>query len=171
MSMDIILRAPEPEDLGIMLDIENDSDLWIHNGGNTGPYSRYQMKQYIAANTNDIFTDRQLRLMIVLPDGKVAGIVDVFDFDVRNNRAEVGIVVLSEFRGKGIGRNALRMMEEHCFGFLSMNQLYAYVRCDNEAGRETFLSCGFTETAVLKSWIRRGQQYYDVCMFQKIANR
>lgn len=171
MSMDIILRAPEPEDLGIMLDIENDSDLWIHNGGNTGPYSRYQMKQYIAANTNDIFTDKQLRLMIVLPDGKVAGIVDVFDFDVRNNRAEVGIVVLSEFRGKGIGRNALRMMEEHCFGFLSMNQLYAYVRCDNEAGRKTFLSCGFTETAVLESWIRRGQQYYDVCMYQKIANR
>ena len=113
--MDIKLRAPEPEDLGIMLDIENESDLWIHNGGNTGPYSRYQMKQYIAANTNDIFTDKQLWLMIVLPDGKVAGIVDVFDFDVRNNRAEVGIVVLSEFRGKGIGRNALRMVEEHCF--------------------------------------------------------
>ena len=168
MNPDIILRAPEPEDLDIMLAIENNSDLWVHNGGNTGPYSRYQMKQYIAANTNNIYTDQQLRLMIVLSDGEVAGIIDVFDFDVRNNRGEVGIVVLPEFRGKGIGRKALSLIEEHCFRFLSMNQLYAYVRCDNMAGRNTFLACGFKKTAVLKSWIRRGQQYYDVCMYQKI---
>ena len=127
------------------------------------------MKQYIAGNTNDIYTDRQLRLMISLPDGKIAGIVDVFDFDVRNSKAEVGIVVLREFRGRGIGRNALRLMEEHCFDFLGIHQIYAYVRCDNEAALNVFRSCGFTETAVLKSWIRRGQKYYDVCMFQKFA--
>ena len=107
--------------------------------------------------------------MISLPDGKIAGIVDVFDFDVRNSKAEVGIVVLREFRGRGIGRNALRLMEEHCFDFLGIHQIYAYVRCDNEAALNVFRSCGFTETAVLKSWIRRGQKYYDVCMFQKFA--
>ena len=163
------LRAPEPEDLEVMLAIENDPDLRTHNSENTGPNTRYQMKQYISGKTNDIYTDRQLRLMISLPDGKIAGIVDVFDFDVRNSKAEVGIVVLRDFRGRGIGRNALRLMEEHCFDFLGIHQIYAYVRCDNEAALNVFRSCGFTETAVLKSWIRRGQKYYDVCMFQKFA--
>lgn len=170
MSMDIYLRGPEPEDLDVMLAIENDPDLWAHGNGNTGPYTRYQMKQYIASNTNDIYTDRQLRLMIISSSaGNVAGIIDVFDFDVRNSKAEVGIVVLPEFRGMGVAQNALRLMEEHCFGFLGINQLYAYIRSDNKAARKVFLSCGFTETAVLKSWIRLGQQYYDVCMYQKIA--
>lgn len=169
MIQDIILRAPEPEDLDVMLAIENDPDLWSHSSENTGPYTRYQMKQYIAANTNDIYTDRQLRLMISLNDGRIAGIVDVFDFDVRNSKAEVGIVVLPEFRGKGIGRSALCMMEKHCFDFLGIHQIYACVRCDNEAARSIFHACGFIETAVLKSWIRRGQRYYDVSMFQKIA--
>ena len=169
MIQSITLRAPEPEDLEVMLAIENDPDLWTHNSENTGPYTRYQMKQYIAGNANDIYTDRQLRLMISLLDGKIAGIVDVFDFDVRNSKAEVGIVVLRDFRGRGIGRNALRLMEEHCFDFLGIHQIYAYVRCDNEAALNVFRSCGFTETAVLKSWIRRGQKYYDVCMFQKFA--
>lgn len=170
MKTDIILRAPEPEDLDVMMDIENDPELWEHSSENTGPYTRFQMKQYISGNTNDIYTDRQLRLMIVLPKGDVAGIVDVFDFDLRNNRAELGIVVLPEYRGMKIGQSALQLMEEHCFNFLGIHQIYAYVRYDNIAGRKVFLSRGFEETAVIKSWIRRGQQYYDVCLFQKIVD-
>ncbi len=169
--IEIGLRAPEPEDLEIMLAVENDPGLWEHSSENTGPYTRFQMKQYIAGNTNDIFTDRQLRLMITLTDGRIAGIVDVFDFDVRNNKAEVGIVVLSEFRGMRVGRSAMTKLEEHCFDFLGINQLYSYVRCDNMSGRNLFRSCGFTETAVLKSWLRRGNGYYDVCLYQKIAGR
>ena len=74
--IEIGLRAPEPEDLEIMLAVENDPGLWEHSSENTGPYTRFQMKQYIAGNTNDIFTDRQLRLMITLTDGRIAGIVD-----------------------------------------------------------------------------------------------
>lgn len=166
----VMLRAPEPEDLDIMLAIENDPELWAYSG-NTGPYSRYQMKQYIASNTNDIFTDLQLRMMIVADDEKIAGIVDVFDFDVRNNKAEVGIVVLPEFRGKGIGHNALHMMERHCVEFLGINQLYSYVISDNLQGRNLFLLCGFTETAILRSWIKRGDTYCDVYLYQKIALR
>lgn len=168
--IDIRLRAPEPEDLDVMLAVENDPDLWEHSCENTGPYTRFQMKQYIATNTNDIFTDRQLRFMITLADGTIVGMVDVFDYDVRNNRAEVGIVILSDFRGKGIGYSALCRLEEHCFKFLGINQLYSYVRCDNMNGRKLFRSCGFTETAVLRSWLRRGQAYYDVCLFQKISS-
>lgn len=171
MTVDFILRAPEPEDLDIMFSVENDSLLWECSSENTGPYSRYQMKQYIAGNTNDIFTDRQLRMMIVLADGRIAGIIDVFDFDVRNNKAEIGIVVLPEFRGMGIGTSAISRMERHCFEFLGINQLYSYVRADNTAARFVFASCGFTETAVLKSWVKRGNTYFDVCLFQKIADQ
>lgn len=167
--IEIRLRAPEPEDLEVMMAVENDPDLWEHSSENTGPYTRFQMKQYIAANTNDIFTDRQLRFMVTLTDDTIVGIVDVFDYDVRNNKAEIGIVVLPEFRGKRIGYNAMSKLEEHCFKFLGINQLYSYVRCDNKPGCNLFRSCGFTETAVLKSWLRRGSRYYDVCLYQKIA--
>ena len=41
MMSDIILRAPEPEDLEIMLAVENDPLLWEHSSENTGPYTRY----------------------------------------------------------------------------------------------------------------------------------
>ena len=72
----IRLRAPEPEDLDVMMLFENDEDQW-ENGIATGPYSRYQLKQYIGQSTNDLYTDRQLRLMIELPQTGVVGIVDL----------------------------------------------------------------------------------------------
>ena len=95
----ISLRAPEPEDLEVMLSFENDAALW-ELGTATGPYSRYQMKRYIAESQNDLYADGQLRLMIVCEGQGVAGIVDVFSFDARHNRAEVGIVVRKDLRGR-----------------------------------------------------------------------
>ena len=61
----VSLRTPEPEDLEVMLSFENDAALW-ELGTATGPYSRYQMKRYIAESQNDLYADGQLRLMIVI---------------------------------------------------------------------------------------------------------
>ena len=122
----VSLRAPEPEDLEVMLSFENDAALW-ELGTATGPYSRYQMKRYIAENQNDLYADGQLRLMIVCEEQGVAGIVDVFSFDARHNRAEVGIVVRKDLRGQGVAQAALSLLESHCFSLLGLRLLYAYV--------------------------------------------
>ena len=61
------LRAPEPEDLGCMMKFENSPSLG-EAANATGPYSRYHLKQYIAYNRNDLYEDRQLRLMIESPE-------------------------------------------------------------------------------------------------------
>ena len=96
----IRLRAPEPEDLDIMFAFENDEALW-ENGIATGPYSRYQLKKYICESQNNLFADGQLRLMIELDTGEVAGIVDLFSYDNRHRRAEIGLVVHKDCRRNG----------------------------------------------------------------------
>ena len=51
----IRLRAPEPEDLELLYKWENDTSLWL--AGNTrAPYSRFQLKQYIAGTS--LFTGK-----------------------------------------------------------------------------------------------------------------
>ena len=65
---EVRLRAVEPEDLGLLDRMENDESLWQH-GNVTCPYSRFQLERYIAENSNDIYTDGQLRLIIELRDG------------------------------------------------------------------------------------------------------
>ncbi len=167
MNEQITLRAPEPEDLGVLLAIENDVRLW-RVGTATGPYSRFQMKQYLSRTENDIYTDKQLRLMIQHATEGVVGIIDLCDFSPRHNRAEVGLVVREDMRGRGIAREALRCLEKHCFGLLGIHQLYAYVPADNLPSLNLFGSSGYEKTARLKDWIRTGTVYQDVCLFQKM---
>ncbi len=163
------LRAPEPEDLACMMQFENTPSLW-EVGNATGPYSRFYLKQYIETNRNDLYTDRQLRLMIESPDKRVAGIIDLFNFEPFHNRAEVGIVIAEEFRKKGIGTLALSLLIEHSFAFLGIRQLYACVDADNEASLCLFKKCGFETSALLKDWMRTGTTYRDVAMLQ-LLNR
>ena len=83
------LRAPEPEDLEVMMHFENTPYQW-ETGCASGPYSRYQLKQYLQNSQNDLFADRQLRLMVESPQGSVVGIVDLFNFEPFHNRAGKG---------------------------------------------------------------------------------
>ena len=147
----IRLRAPEPEDLEVMFRFENATDVW-EMSNTTGPYSRFQLKQYIEQTQNDLFADRQLRLMIENGNRQVVGIVDLCSFDPLHNRAEVGIMVDKSCRRQGIGRNALALLEEHCFRYLGIHQLFAYIAVENLPSRRLFAACGYKESAVLKEW-------------------
>lgn len=165
-NLEIKLRAPEPEDLEVMLAFENDESIWEQSSA-TGPYSRYQLKRFLSESQNDLFVDRQLRLMIVLSTGEVVGIVDLCTFDPRHNRAEVGVVIRKEFRRQGIGRKALMMLEKHSFSLLGIHQLYALVREDNISSMSLFRSCGYKESGCLQEWYRSGTGYNDVILYQK----
>lgn len=162
-----LLRAPEPEDLACMVRFENTPSLWEVSNA-TGPYSRFFLKQYIETNQNDLYTDRQLRLMIEAPDKQVAGIIDLCQFEPFHSRVEVGIVIAEEFRGKGIGELALNLLAAHCFHYLGIHQLFAYIDVTNEPCRRLFQKCGFEECAYLKDWMRTGKTFRDVVMVQRI---
>ncbi|WP_177603078.1 GNAT family N-acetyltransferase [uncultured Phocaeicola sp.] len=166
---EVFLRAPEPEDLDVMFSIENDAELW-KVGTATGPYSRYQLRRYIAESQNDLFLDRQLRLMVVHPVDGVIAIADLCSFDPRHNRAEVGIVVRSDKRHAGIGRRALQLLEIHSFGLLGIHQLYAYIAADNLFCQSIFRHEGYMESGCFKHWLRTADGYKDVFLFQKISS-
>lgn len=164
----IYLRAAEPEDLDIMYDMENDPSSWDVSCFNV-PYSRYVLKQYIQASQSDIFADKQLRLMIInRQDNRVAGTIDLTDFVPMHGRAGVGIAVRNEFRQQGIARQALELLVSYSFEFLHLRQLYVYVSVRNEASRKLFCSCGFTQTGILKDWLRVKEGYEDVFFMQLI---
>lgn len=161
------LRAPEPEDLDCMMQFENTPSLWEVSNA-TGPYSRFYLKQYIESNKNDLYADNQLRLMIESPEKKVVGIIDIFNFEPFHNRIEVGIVIADHSRRQGIGLLALELLTKHCFDYLGIHQLYAFIDVTNEACRRLFQKGGFEECALLKDWMRTGKTYRDVVMVQRL---
>ena len=145
----IRFRAIEPEDLDLLYRIENDVKLW-NVGATNVPYSRYVLHNYIANATGDIYTDRQVRMMIENEDRQVVGMVDVVNFDPSNRRAELGLIIQEPFRKSGYGQNAVRLITDYATNILHLRQLYAVIDVQNMACIGLFRKMGYQPSAPLK---------------------
>ena len=163
----LMLRALEPTDLDTLYKWENDERLW-HTSATVTPFSRKQLWDYIETYDGDIYRSRQLRLMIEEVSSKnVIGSLDLFDFDPINNRASVGILIDEDCRNKGYGENAMRLLEDYCRRYLSINQLIATVATDNDLSLKLFSTLEYREVGLMKWWLKRGTDYIDAILFQK----
>jgi len=163
--MNIHLRAMEPEDLDFLYHIENDRSLWTVGTTNV-PYSRHTLHDYMAQVTGDIYTDRQVRLIIENEQYEVVGITDLVNFDASNQRAELGIVIANQHRRQGYASAVIREMTDYALRVLHLHQLYAFVDVNNEASMELFRKGGWTPSATLSHWLFDGKQYNDAIVFQ-----
>ncbi|CAM3640403.1 acetyltransferase [Flavobacterium saliperosum S13] len=165
----IYLRALEPEDLEFTYAIENDESIWEVSNTQT-PYSRFLIRQYLENAHQDIYEAKQLRLAICKNDSfQVVGLIDLFDFDPRNQRAGIGIVIKnSENRNSGIGSEALALLIKYCFTHLQLHQLYANIGTENKASINLFTNFGFQCIGVKKDWNRFQNHYADEGLYQLI---
>lgn len=166
---EVRLRAVEPEDLEVLYTMENDPEMWDISNFNV-PYSKYLIRQFIEHSQADMYADQQLRLMIEhIATGEVVGTIDIDQFVPMHARGDVGISLRAPFRGKGYGKEALRLLCHYVFDFLSLKQLTAHVLTDNEASLALFRSCGFEPCGLLRQWWRVGGEYKDVVVMQCIG--
>ena len=162
----MLLRALEPEDLECLYELENDEETWAY-ADTSAPYSRYTLNQFIGLNTNDFFADRQLRLVAQEGDD-VVGLVDMFAFNPKHQRAEVGIILLRKFRNRGLGSKMLDALNLYVSRHIHLHQLIAYVATENQYAKKAFQNSGYQHTAILKDWICvGGGTFYDADVYQK----
>jgi diamine N-acetyltransferase len=164
----IYLRALEPEDLEFIHTIENDESIWELSNTQT-PYSKFLIKQYLDHAHKDIFEVKQLRLVISSFTDEALGMIDLFDFDFKNRRAGVGILVKEpEDRLKGFGKEALKLLIDYSFIHLDLHQLYCNISEENEASITLFLNQGFQKIGLKKEWNYVNGSYKNEYLFQLI---
>lgn len=159
------LRAMELDDLDLLYQVENDTDLW-RVGSTNVPYSRQFLRDFILRTTGDIYTDKQVRLIADDQFGTPVAIADIADFDPGDRRAEVGLVVLPLYRGQGFGRATMVRLMDYARTTLHLHQLIVYVGVDNRASRNLFTSLGFSVAGRLKDWVYDGESYHDALVMQ-----
>lgn len=165
----VLLRALEPEDLEFLYRLENDETIWEVSNTQT-PYSKFVLKQYLENAHKDIYEVKQLRLAIVSKDsGELAGFIDLFDFDPKNGRVGIGVVVYSsDQRNKGYAKNALGLLLDYCQQHLQVHQVYANIGADNLPSISLFENLGFVKSGIKKDWQRHANGYTDELIYQKI---
>jgi diamine N-acetyltransferase len=164
----ISLRALEPADADLLYRWENDQSVW-HISNTIAPYSRFDIDQYIL-NSGDIFTSKQLRLMIIMNEDpeETVGAIDLFDFHPLHKRAEVGILVYESYRGKGYAAEAIELLKDYAFNTLNLHQLYCHVPTDKEININLFTKVGFTISGTRKQWRWRKDHWADEYLMQLI---
>jgi diamine N-acetyltransferase len=165
----IYLRALEPNDLEFIYAMENDESIWEVSNTQT-PYSRFLVKQYLENAHQDIYEAKQLRLAICQDeDFPAIGLIDLFEFDPKNNKAGIGIVIqANDNRNKKIGSEALELLIKYSFKHLNLHQLYANISSENEASKALFTKFGFQKIGTKKDWILVNGIYMDEDVFQLI---
>lgn len=165
----IYLRALEPNDLEFVYAMENDESIWEVSNTYT-PYSRFLVRQYLENAQQDIYEAKQLRLAICQDeDFPAIGLIDLFEFDPKNNKAGVGIVIQkNENKRQNIGSEALELLIKYAFHNLNLHQLYANISVENVASIALFTKFGFEKIGIKKDWILLNNHYQDEAMFQLI---
>lgn len=176
----IILRALEPGDIDSLYKWENNAETW-RVSNTVSPFSRYILNQYVTS-VKDIFSEKQLRLMIDLsghslegsrqraPGVTSIGCIDLFEFDPHHQRAGVGILIAEkDHRGKGHASEALGLLIEYAFGTLGLHQLFCNIQADNTVSLKLFQKHNFQLIGNKKQWIKDGSnKWIDEFLLQLI---
>lgn len=165
----VYLRALEPNDLEFVYAVENDETIWQISNTQT-PYSRFLVRQYLENAHQDIFEAKQLRLAICKEqDFPALGLIDLFDFDPKNNRAGIGILIKDSIdRNTGVGSESLGLLIQYAFAHLNLHQLYANIDVENIASLTLFANFGFEKVGIKKQWNLVRGIYQDEALFQLI---
>lgn len=168
----VYLRALEPDDLEFIYHIENDESIWEVSNTQT-PYSKFLIRQYLENAHQDIYEAKQLRLAICIKGSNTAiGLIDLFDFDPKNQRAGIGIVIQNEVdRSNGYGKEALSLLIDYAFTHLQLHQLFANIGSENAASSNLFSTFGFQKIGVKKDWMFFNNQFHDEDLYQLINSK
>lgn len=91
------------------------------------------------------------------------GTVLLKNIDAKNHNCELGIFIgEQEYRGKGYGKQALRLLLEYGFTQLHMHKIYLKVLSDNLTAIQLYQKIGFSEEADLRDDYFRAGFYFNV---------
>ena len=174
--IEITLKAIEPADVQTLLKWENDQKIWSISE-TIEPLSKYKLDTYIKQTLSlDVFALRQLRLMIhkiesaELDITEPIGTVDLFEFDPIHKHAGIGIMLLKDYQGQGIGKMTLDQFLSYVFKKLQLHSVYANVSETNINSIKFFESYGFTKVAEYKEFLYENGQFVSQLTYQYISS-
>lgn len=164
----IELRALEPADVELLYQWENDESIW-YLSNTVSPFSKFQLEQFVMNSEADVFSSKQLRLMIDKKEKdktETVGSIDIFDFDPVNKRAGIGILISNKERKKGIATESLEILIKYCFEVLHLHQVYCNITTDNVASLSLFKKFNFSIKGTKTDWLLTKNTWKDEYFLQ-----
>ncbi len=161
----IYLRTIEEADLNANYrEWFNDEDICRYNSHHRFPNYDQNMKEYF----ENVITSKQ-NLVLAICDKKTdghIGNVALENIDTMNQSAEFAIIIGNKDHwGKGVGKEAMKLIVEHGFKELNLHRIYCGTQDDNAGMKKLALAHGFTEEGRLRDAMYKGGGFKDIILF------
>lgn len=165
MDGNLTLRAFREEDLGFLDRLDSDPEAlggfeWFGFSDVRSRCRRWEQDGFIAPDST--------ALAVVLDDGTLIGIGS-WKAARRGGSPgvclEIGLALLPEHRGQGLGTTAQRLLVDHLFRFTTVHRLEAGTDADNVAEQRALERIGFTREGVLREVAFRDGAWRDAVIY------
>ncbi len=125
-----------------------------------------RQREYLArviASTRD-------QLYAIMYFGKMIGTCGLHEIDGHNRNCRIGAMLFSkEFRGKGLGSEAIRQIVSIAFRHFGMHKAYLKVFAENTASCTKYAHLGFQFETLLREQYRLRGKYHDMVVMSMFA--
>lgn len=99
---------------------------------------------------------------VIEADGIPVGTIGLLEIDRKNSKAEYYIAMgETAFKGKGVAKEASRLILEYAFQTLGLNRIYLFTEVENETAQKLFERVGFVREGILRQDIISHCRYVD----------
>lgn len=100
-------------------------------------------------------------------DGTAVGFAQVSNIHNKNRNGWMGLALIREVRGQGIGAQTVNAIEKAAFQTLGLRKLLLEVRIDNSPAIALYTRLGWREVGCLTSHYDDGTQLHDVLIYER----
>ena len=159
----VTLRARAEADFDVLFQLASELSTWEERSPSSpAPLTRAAFEARLARADTDASTD-DVRFVIDV-DGVAVGSVSLFEFDELARHAEVGIALVPEARGHGVGTLAISQIVE--FGFVRRNlrRIHLQAIASNVGAIRAYEKAGFLVEGRQRqhAWVRGA--YEDIVL-------
>lgn len=164
------LRAFEQSDIERSAQFVNDYQT-VRTMVNTFllPSSMDDERQWLSQQSS--YTRGEYQFAVETLDGLLIGRCGLTRIDWKNRIGEIGIMIGdSEWRGRGCGTEAVKLLCKFAFEEMNLNKLRLGVFDFNPAGIKCYEKCGFVREGCLRQEVFREGAYHDVYQYGLLAS-
>ena len=165
MDGNLTLRAFKEDDLGFLDRLCTDPEAlgpfeWFGFGDARARRRRWEQDGFAGAEST--------ALAVVLADGTVAGITS---WKAANRGGspgvcyEIGLALLPDYRGQGLGTAAQQMLVDYLFKFTTVHRLEAFTDAENIAEQRALERIGFAREGVMREVAFRDGTWRDSVIY------
>ena len=122
-------------------------------------------KKFVEENAEFSSTNGRIMFTIENLNGESVGGINLNSIDERNGTFSIGIVIDKEYRGKGYGTRAMKILLKYAFLERRLNKFNDYVLEGNEASARMMQKIGCVREGVRRQVVYINGQYLDFILF------